>query len=286
MHCDGTAVTHAIVQGDAADDGFRDLTEKITRESEFRCTSYKDRCVRRRIAVRMRARGTETYADYSRLLDADGAEYGHLLDTLTVNVTRFFRNPTTYTAVAQRVVPDLWARGDRIDVWSAGSASGEEAYSVAALFYEHSRALGQLAHIGRVSVIGSDIDRASLDAAQSAMYLPASFSETPPELLEQLFPPQADGRRTVLPAIRAMTRFERRDLLRDPAPMEAFDLVMCRNVVIYLDRATQEVLLDMLCDSLRPGGYLVMGNVETLFGTARQRVQPIDAHERIYRKRA
>jgi len=273
-----------ILQGETADDGFRDLAEKITRESEFHCTSYKDRCVRRRIAVRMRARGTETYADYSRLLDADDAEYGHLLDTLTVNVTRFFRDPSTYAAVAQSVVPELWERGDRIDVWSAGSASGEEAYSLAALFYEHARALGQLADIGRVSVVGSDIDRTSLAAAQSAMYLPASFTDTPPELIERLFPPLED-RRTVLPAIRTITRFERRDLLRDPAPAEAFDLVTCRNVVIYLARATQERLLNTLCDSLRPGGYLVMGHVETLFGSARQRVQPVDAREHIYRKR-
>jgi chemotaxis methyl-accepting protein methylase len=282
-------VTDAIIHDDAvcgaADDGFRDLTEKITRESPFRCTSYKERCVRRRIAVRMRARGAATYADYGRLLDSDGGEYGQLLDALTVNVTRFFRNPTTFSAVARHVVPGLWDRGDPIDVWSAGSASGEDAYSLAALFYEHARGLDQLGNIDRVSVTGSDIDRASLAAARCAMYLPASFTETPDHLLDRLFPQQGD-RRTVLPAIRALTRFERRDLLQDPPPAETFDLVACRNVVIYLDRATQEELLEMLFASLRPGGYLVMGHVETLFGKARRCMEPVDARERIYRKRS
>ena len=266
-----------------ADDGFRDLAEKITRESEFRCTNYKDGCVRRRIAVRMRARGAATYAQYGDLLDRDSSEYEHLMDALTVNVTRFFRNPNTFAVAAQRVVPELWRRGSRIDVWSAGSASGEEAYSLAALFHEHARARGELERLGRVSVVGSDIDRGSLDAAKRATYLPASFTDTAPELLDDLFPKDGE-RRTVLPAIRAITRFERRDILREAAAACSFDLIACRNVVIYLDRATQEVLVDMLFNSLRPGGYLIMGHVEAIFGKARRNLVPVDIRERIYHK--
>jgi chemotaxis methyl-accepting protein methylase len=266
-----------------ADDGFRDLAEKITRESEFRCTNYKDGCVRRRIAVRMRARGAATYAQYGDLLDSDSSEYERLMDTLTVNVTRFFRNPNTFAVAAERVIPELWQRVPRIMVWSAGSASGEEAYSLAALFHEHARSIGALGRLGRVSVLGSDIDRGSLDAANRAAYLPASFTDTPPEILDGLFPRVGD-RRTVIPAIRAITRFERRDILRDPPAPAAFDLVACRNVVIYLDRATQEALVESLFDSLRPGGYLIMGHVETIFGRARRNLVPVDIRERIYHK--
>jgi chemotaxis methyl-accepting protein methylase len=266
------------------DDEFTQLTEKITRESEFRCSSYKDRCVRRRIAVRMRARGTPTYAQYADLLDADGNEYERLLDALTVNVTRFFRNPSTYRAVAQHAVPELWQRGGPIRVWSAGAASGEEAYSLAALFYEHARAIDELLRLDRVTVTGSDIDRASLAAAREAVYLPASFSDTPPDLLDALFPRRGD-RRGVIEPIRAITRFERRDLLREP-PSDSFDLVACRNVIIYLDRASQEQLVDTLYDALTPGGYLVMGRVEALFGRARRWLVPVDARERVFRKAA
>ncbi|MES2358566.1 MAG: protein-glutamate O-methyltransferase CheR [Gemmatimonadota bacterium] len=266
-----------------ADDGFRDLAEKITRESEFRCTNYKDGCVRRRIAVRMRARGAATYAQYGDLLDNDSSEYERLMDALTVNVTRFFRNPNTFAVAAERVIPELWHRVPRITVWSAGSASGEEAYSLAALFHEHARSIGALGRLGRVSVLGSDIDRGSLDAANRATYLPASFTDTAPEILDELFPRMGD-RRTVIPAIRAITRFERRDILRDPPVPAAFDLVACRNVVIYLDRATQEALVDSLFDSLRPGGYLIMGHVETIFGRARRNLVPVDIRERIYHK--
>ena len=88
----------------------------------------------------------------------------------------------------------------------------------------------------------------------------------------------------MIPPIRAITRFERRDLLQDPPPSEVFDLIACRNVVIYLDRASQEGLLDALFDSLRPAGYLIMGHVETLLGKARRYLVPVDVRERIYRK--
>jgi chemotaxis protein methyltransferase CheR len=271
--------------GETADDGFRALAEKITRETEFRCTSYKDRCVRRRIAVRMRARGTMTYEQYADLLDSDSGEYAQLLDALTVNVTRFFRDPSTYAAIATHVIPDLWKRDTAVDVWSAGSASGEEAYSLAALFYEHARSLGQVAQTARVSVLGSDIDRASLEAADRALYLPASFTDTRSDLLNRLFPVLGDAR-SVIPALRALTRFERRDLLRDPTPRQAFDLVACRNVIIYLDRESQEALLEALFEALRPGGYLVLGHVETLFGRPRRQLVAVDLPQRIYRKPA
>ena len=265
------------------EDGFQELTEKITRETPFRCTSYKDRCVRRRIAVRMRARGAETFRQYADLLDTDGSEYEHLLDALTVNVTKFFRNPPAYAVLAEQVIPELWARNGEIRVWSAGSASGEEPFSLAALFYEYAASRNELAELDRVRVIGSDIDRGSLDAARAAVYSPSSFTDTSDERIQELFP-EVRGGRTVLPEIRRMVQFERRDILRDLTDLGAMDLIACRNVVIYLDRASQERLLDALAETLWPGGFLMMGHVETLFGAARARLVPVDMRERIYRK--
>ena len=267
----------------APDDGFDELTRKITRETAFRCASYKDKCLRRRIAVRMRARNADTFSAYSDVLDADAAEYEQLLDALTVNVTKFFRNPSAFASVARNVVPELWLRRTPLRVWSAGSASGEEAFTIATLFHEHAGEVGELEELARVTVIGSDIDRASLHAARTAIYHPASFTDTDPDLLDRLFPSTREGR-TVLPEVRAITHFERRDILQDPPEAGSFDFIACRNVVIYLDRASQEVLLDQLVDALRPGGYLMMGHVETLFGNARKRLVAIDVRERIYRK--
>src|SRR2546423_14476574 len=127
-----------MIQGN--DDDFRALMEKITRDRGFRCASYKDKCLRRRIAVRMRAKGTFTPSEYAGVLDTDPREYERLLRSLTVNVTKFFRNPDTYAAVEKKVIPELWtANSDRLCVWSAGCASGEEPYSVAVLFHKYAQ---------------------------------------------------------------------------------------------------------------------------------------------------
>lgn len=272
-------MTHPV---EALDADFDALTDKITRETSFRCASYKDRCLRRRIAVRMRARGAESLAAYSDVLDGDPHEYERLVDALTVNVTKFFRNPSTFESLARNVVPALWARPGPISVWSAGTASGEEAVSLAALFHTHAARLGQLDCLDRVTVTGSDIDRGSLRAAERAQYGEASFLDTPPELLEKIFPVSGDAR-TVIQPIRALVRFERRDILLDPPGPQSFDLIACRNVIIYLGRQAQEDLLCSLHRALRPGGYLVTGRVETLLGRPRQLFSVVDILERIYR---
>ena len=262
---------------------FAELTRKISRERGFGCASYKEKCLRRRIAVRMRARGVHTYDAYARLLDVDAAEYERLLDALTINVTKLFRNWETYDGIARRVIPELWARPDAsIRVWSAGCSSGEEPYSLAILFHRHVTALGETSRLSRVHIVGSDIDRASLDRAERAAFDDAAFADTPPELRAAYFsstPPF-----TLVPDVRALVAFETRDLLREASPPGGMDLITCRNVLIYFDRATQESLFDKFHRALRPGGYLVLGKVETLLGEARSRFAPVDARERIFRR--
>src|SRR5690349_2418486 len=113
------------------DPEFDALTSKISRDRGFGCSSYKEKCLRRRIAVRMRARGVHTYRDYARLLDQDAGEYDRLLDALTINVTKLFRNWDVYSAIAEKVIPTLFRPAvPSVRVWSAGCSSGEEPYSL------------------------------------------------------------------------------------------------------------------------------------------------------------
>lgn len=262
---------------------FQELTRKISTERGFRCASYKEKCLRRRIAVRMRARGVHTYGEYARILDSDLAEYDRLLDALTINVTKLFRNWDVYASIAQNVVPALWQRPlPRIRVWSAGSSSGEEPYSLAVLFHRYAALTGALSQIGRVDVLGTDIDRQCLAAAERGEFDEGDFSDTPDELRDRYFSP--DPPFTIAPEIRSMVHFERRDLLNQPAPPGKFDLIVCRNVLIYFDRATQERLFDVFYGALAPDGFLVLGKVETLLGQARSCFTPVDARERIFRR--
>jgi chemotaxis methyl-accepting protein methylase len=266
------------------DPEFEELTRKISRDRGFACASYKEKCLRRRIAVRMRARGVHTYHDYARVLDSDSGEYDRLLDALTINVTKLFRNWSVYESLTEHVVPVLWKSAEGpIHVWSAGCSSGEEPYSLAILFHRYSALNGQLDRIGRVDVIGTDIDRASLAAAERGQYSESAFDDSPAELRERYF--SARSPFTIAPAVRRLVHFERRDLLDEfPAREAGFDLITCRNVLIYFDRDTQEQLLSRFHDALAPGGFLVLGKVETLLGPVRSRFSAVDARDRIFRR--
>jgi chemotaxis methyl-accepting protein methylase len=268
---------------DLSDAGFAELTAKISRDRGFGCASYKDKCLRRRIAVRMRARGVHTYVDYARVLDADVAEYDKLLDALTINVTKLFRNWETYDAIATKVVPVLWERAiPTISVWSAGCSSGEEPYSLAALFHRHAERIGALGQLAsRVKVLGSDIDARSLEAAERGAFQEGDFTDTPAEVRLRYFSPSAPF--TIVPEVRRLVRVERRDLLGEPPPPGRHHLISCRNVLIYFDRDTQERLFDKFHSALAPDGFLVLGKVETLLGSARTRFAAVDGRERIFR---
>ena len=267
----------------AMDREFEQLTAKIARERGFACASYKEKCLRRRIAVRMRARGVHTYPDYAGVLDTDAHEYDLLLDALTINVTKLFRNWETFRAIESICVPALWSLPDpALRIWSAGCASGEEAHSLAILMHRYVSDGGEWSRLGRVTVIGTDIDRASLEAARRGAYVEAAFADTPAVLRERYFSPTAPH--VVHDEVRRLVRFEHRDLLSESPPMPELHLIACRNVLIYFDRDTQEALFQKFHDALAPGGFLVLGKVETLFGPARGRFQAVEPRERIFRR--
>jgi chemotaxis methyl-accepting protein methylase len=259
------------------------LKRKIERDRGFNCSFYKDKCLRRRIAVRMRARGQRSFADYAALLDREPAEYDHLLDTLTINVTKFFRNIETWTAVEQQVIPQVMAAKGPVRIWSAGSASGEEAYTASILLHEWAERHHRRADLDRVRILGTDIDRKSLENAQRGVYPELSLSETPPHLREKWFSPGPPYR--IRPEAQRNVAFVRRDLISErPEPEQ--NLIFCRNVVIYFDREIQERLFKDFYDALVPGGILVMGKVETLIGVARTLFRSLNNRERIFQKPA
>ncbi|MFL5540185.1 MAG: CheR family methyltransferase [Longimicrobiaceae bacterium] len=259
------------------------LKRKIERDRGFNCSFYKDRCLRRRIAVRMRARGQRSFADYEALLDREPAEYDHLLDTLTINVTKFFRNLETWHAIEQQVLPPLFAAPGPVRVWSAGSASGEEAHTVSILMHEWAERQHRRGEVDRVRIVGTDIDRKSLENAQRGVYPELSLSETPPHLRQRWFSPGPPFR--IRPEAQKNVSFVRRDLISERAE-SGQNLILCRNVVIYFDREIQERLFRDFWDALVPGGFLVMGKVETLVGVARTLFRSVNNRERIFQKPA
>ena len=258
--------------------------DKITRDRGFRCSSYKDKCLRRRVAVRMRARGAASYSDYASILDADLHEYDRLHRALTINVTKFFRNWDAYAVLEQRVVPQLWERSDpTLHIWSAGCASGEEAYSLGILMHQHAETTGTLDRLDSVAIVGTDIDGHCVRDAERALYAETTLGDTPLALRLKYFPTD-DGLRTMIPAVKRLVRFEQADLLQASPPFEQAHLILCRNVIIYFEKDAQEALLREFHRVLAPGGFLVLGKVETLLGDIRGLFSPVNARERVFRK--
>ncbi len=267
------------------DPGFAALARKIS-GSGFAVEAYKDKCVRRRIAVRMRACGVHTYADYQALLDQSPTEYERLRDALTINVTRFYRNAETWNLLRRDLIPRLCAPASgEIRVWSAGCSSGEEAYTIAILAAEHLDRTGRSGELDRVVVDATDVDRLSLERAKAARYRPENLTEMPPELVNRYLEPVGPELQVVA-RVRQRVFVRRVDLSSSRPPHRDYHLVVCRNVLIYFDRPMQERLFQVFTDSLAPGGYLVLGKVETLFGAVRDRLLLVDPRERVYRRPA
>ena len=253
---------------------FQALTQKISKARGLSCESYKDKCLKRRIGVRMRARGVHTYDDYSRLLDSDAREYQELLDALTINITKFFRNLETWDALRPHL-RRLGAAQPDLRIWSAGCASGEEPYTIAVLVLD---TLGEAAG-GRAIIDATDIDRLSLERTRAAKYPDAAFTEMPAQLKLRYFRDDQP-----LPLVRELVHVRAHDLMRERPPRPPYHLIVCRNVVIYFERQAQERLFQVFVDALAPGGVLLLGKVETLFGPARERLRLVDPRERIYTK--
>ncbi len=189
---------------------FHALTQKVSAARGLRCEAYKEKCLRRRLAVRMRARGVHTFEAYGRLLDEDTSEYDRLLDALTINVTKFWRNAGTWQALSDPYLRELWrARRGDVRAWSAGCASGEEPYTVAVALAEVARALGEEAVFATAEarIDATDVDRESLERTAAAQFPDSAFAEMPADLARRYF--TAVAPRRPLPVLQRLVRVRR-----------------------------------------------------------------------------
>jgi chemotaxis methyl-accepting protein methylase len=267
----------------ADDAAFAALARKISREAGLTLEAYKDKCLRRRIAVRMRACGVHTFSDYQTVLDRSPAEYERLKDAITINVTRFYRNADTWNLLRAGLLSEVCEVGGEVRAWSAGCSSGEEAYTLAVLMADYFDRQGRPDRLGGVTVDATDIDRQCLERAQAGSYRREALAEVPADLAQRYFEDHGGDRR-VIERVRRRVIVRALDLSSEPPPRRNYQLILCRNVVIYFERATQERLFLAFAEALAPGGILVLGKVETLFGPARERLTLLDPRERVYRR--
>jgi chemotaxis methyl-accepting protein methylase len=252
------------------------LKQTIFERFGLDCRAYKEPCLRRRLAVRMRARGLHTYASYRALIEQDDTEGDRLLDAVTINVSKFYRNPETWQAMRMHVLPQLFKRMARVRIWSAGCAGGEEPYTMAMLLLQYADEHGLRAALRRFDILGTDVDRNILEQAARAEYGTFSFGEIAADVRRRYF---EDSR--LRDDVKRLVRFQELDLMTGPYPRRQH-LILCRNVIIYFQREMQERLFHEFHRVLEPQGVLVLGKVETIFGTAAQLFRPLASRERIF----
>ncbi|MCK5485361.1 MAG: protein-glutamate O-methyltransferase CheR [Desulfobacterales bacterium] len=265
-------------------ESFQVLKNLIQKNLGFNCEQYKEAHFKRRIDVRMRSTSSKDYAGYIKHLNSNPAEYTSLIDTLTVNVTDFFRNPETYEHVEKEVLPAVIRAKAKtpiksIRIWSAGSSIGVEAYSIAIMLH---KLLKQDFKRYKISIIGTDIDKASLFKAQLGVYSETEMKGVDSKTAEKYFVKKGD-KYHVIDDLKKITTFKRNDLISG-TKMTGFDVIFCRNVTIYFTKELQEKLYMIFYDSLNNGGYYVMGKTETMIGPAKDAFNPFCTKERIYTK--
>ncbi len=239
---------------------------------------YKQPTVRRRIARRMALQKIASLTKYARILKQNPEEAKALADDIFIHVTGFFRDPECFQALRAKVLTKLCLKrptGDPLRIWVAGCSTGEEVYSIAMLLLEE---LGEHAGRTRIQIFGTDIQARAVERARAGVYTEAAVAGVSPARLKRFFVRTDEGYQAQK-FVRDLCVFARHDLASDPS-FSRLDLISCRNVLIYMGPALQKRVLSIFQFALKPGGFLFLGNSESIndhsdFFTAEDRIHRI-----------
>jgi two-component system CheB/CheR fusion protein len=256
----------------------------LRRSSGVNFAQYKAPTIVRRIQRRMALHRSQGFPDYTALLEKDAAELAHLHDDILINVTGFFREPDSFEALRATILPQIVAARDDghvpIRIWVPGCSSGEEAYSLAMTVTELLEEKGISAPL---QIFGTDISQKMIDRARMGIYPDGIAADVSPERLQRFFV-RFDGGYRVNPTIRQHCVFARQDITRDP-PFSHLDLVVCRNLLIYLGEPLQRKVIAVFHYALKPSGFLMLGRSETV-GLHAELFAMADSRWKIYRRKA
>jgi two-component system CheB/CheR fusion protein len=262
---------------------FPRLLEYLKNSRGFDFGAYKVSTLMRRVQKRMRDVGVDGYAAYSDYLEVHPQEFGPLFDTVLINVTSFFRDPSAWEYLAEHIVPRILEEksGDLpIRLWSAGCASGEEAYSLAMLMAE---AVGDEGFRHRVKIYATDADESALATARQGSFDERQVEGVPAERLEKFF--EKNGNRFLFRNdLRRCIIFGRHDLIQD-ASISRLDLLVCRNTLMYFNAESQARILARFHFALSRTGYLFLGKAETLL-SHNSNFKPVELKHRIFARSA
>ena len=221
--------------------------------------------VDRRVSDRMAATGLDSFAAYFARLRSDSAELEAVTNAFTVNETYFYREAHQFRALSRALLPEIAARkgpGDKIRIWSSPCSTGEEPYSIAIWLLEN----WHLVDAYNVEIVGSDIDTKALAEARRGQYGERALSRMPKEVADLYFEPAQSSERRIIQDLRESVLFTPVNLIDRASVATAgeFEVIFCRNVLIYFDDAARRTAAEHLFSALRPGGFLCLGHTESM----------------------
>jgi chemotaxis protein methyltransferase CheR len=221
--------------------------------------------IERRITERMKRTSLSSVPVYLGFVSSNLREREALINAFTINETYFYREDHQLAALSRDLLPDLIRNrrpGDLVRIWSMPCSTGEEAYSIAIWLLEN----WALVDAYNIEIVGSDIDTAALDRAQEGQFTERSLARLTPVVRDAYFEPERNHHRRIIQDLRESVRFTPANII-DPASVAGlgtFDVILCRNVLIYFDDAARQTAANTLYDCLNPGGYICLGHSESM----------------------
>lgn len=266
-------------------DEYKNLLEYLQDERGIKLSVYRESYIARRIASRMNATGSCSLVDYIRLLEGNRKELNKLYNVLTINVSSFFRNMEVFVFLKTHIFPEIvrskLKSGEKdINIWSIGCSTGEEPYSIAILAYRDLRLKLKNFHTVIKAV---DIELEALDIAKSGVYPIDKLENLDPKTIRSCFN-RIDEKFQIIETIRGMVDFERQDLGKFEPVETVFDLILCRNMLIYFNEKNHFKAYDYFLRHLHTGGYLILGKAESMLFPKKNNFNYVSVKNRVYQK--
>ena len=238
------------------DKDWADFKRKLKTKTEIDLDLYKEPQMKRRIGNLVTRASMDSYSGYFDKVSQEKDEFAAFIEYLTINVSEFFRTPEKFGKLETDVIPDLLKRSQKLNIWSAGCSIGAEPYSLAIIMKEMTPAT-------RHRILASDLDIEILAKAKRGVYTDNELKAITPQRLAKYFDKVEDDKFAVKPDIKSCIEFKRHNLLKDPFENN-FDLILCRNVVIYFTEEAKDQLYANFFRALKPGGILFVGATEAI----------------------
>ncbi|MBA2870175.1 chemotaxis protein methyltransferase CheR [Anoxybacillus calidus] len=235
---------------------YQQFIANVKKKTGIDLAQYKEAQMKRRLTSLYEKRGFKNFHEFFKAMEADEKLFHEFLDRMTINVSEFYRNAKRWEVLEKKILPKLLAQNKRLKVWSAACSTGEEPYTLAII-------LSKFMPLSQVSVLATDIDENVISRAKIGVYPERSLQEVPEEIKKKFFTKEGLHYK-ISEDIKKTVTFKKHNLLADPFDVN-YDLIVCRNVLIYFTEEAKHALYHKFNKALKPGGIFFVGSTEQIF---------------------